>query len=429
MENNEVLNQNSQPVSIFDLKEAVDRGIINQTELLSQLEMSRKTDILSKHKFNVWQNEKTGFWYTYLPDETRKDGRRLIKKKDKAVIEETIYQFYKTQIDDPTVNEVFLRWLESKQNIYSQTAMRYESTFRKYIEPTAFGQKKMRNVTFKDLNDFCLNTVGKNKMKAKCWASIRTDLLGLIKYAKIEGFSTLSTQDVRDIDIGRNVFIKTCILPGEDVFTKEDITKLKAYISEHMDDIELLGALLALKTGLRVGELCSLKYSDFDFKNMILTVLRTEAKIRNTDPEGGTKTTLAVRENTKGADGWRQVAIDKEVESLVKQIYALSSHEEYLFEIDGRRICANCWTKKIPKLCKKLGIGKVAENGEYSLDKSMHKFRKYYISSLLHNGALADFVAQQVGHKDVQTTFRNYNRGIESLEERRDALTPLLEKL
>ena len=393
------------------------------------MEMSRKQEIISRHRFNVWQNEQTGFWYTYLPDETRNNGRRLIKKRDKKVLEETIYQFYKEQIDDPTVSEVFLRWLASKQNIYTQTAMRYESTFRKYIEPTRFGQMKMRNVTFKDLNDFCLDTVGKNKMKAKCWASIRTDILGLIKYAKIEGFSTLSTQDVRDIDIGRNVFIKTCVLPGEDVFTKEDIAKLKAYISEHMDDIELLGALLALKTGLRVGELCALKYSDFDFKNMILTVLRTETKCRNMAPDAGTKTTLEVRETTKGADGWRQVAIDKEVESLVHQIYALSTHKEYLFEIDGRRINANCWTKKIPKLCKRLGIGKVAENGEYSLDKSMHKFRKYYISSLLHNGALADFVAQQVGHKDVQTTYRNYNRGIESLEERRDALTPLLEKL
>lgn len=40
--------------------------------------------------------------------------------------------------------------------------------------------------------------------------------------------------------------------------------------------------------------------------------------------------------------------------------------------------------------------------------RSPHKWRKTYISTLLNEGFDPDFVREQVGHKDLQTTLNSY---------------------
>ena len=53
---------------------------------------------------------------------------------------------------------------------------------------------------------------------------------------------------------------------------------------------------------------------------------------------------------------------------------------------------------KLYRLCDDLGIGR----------RSPHKCRKTYISNLLNNGMDLDFVREQAGHKDLQTTLNAY---------------------
>ena len=148
-------------------------------------------------------------------------------------------------------------------------------------------------------------------MKAHTWADIRTDLIGVIRYARKMGYTQLSVNCLKDIDIPKNAFKKVLILPGEDVLTHEEVEKINNYINEHDDDIVLLGIRLVFKTGLRVGELAALKFSDFDFKKSVLTVTRTEIKTKNPEKKKP-KTITTVRDFTKGAKGWRQIIIDEE---------------------------------------------------------------------------------------------------------------------
>ena len=53
---------------------------------------------------------------------------------------------------------------------------------------------------------------------------------------------------------------------------------------------------------------------------------------------------------------------------------------------------------KLRRICKDLGIE----------CRSPHKGRKTYISNLLNKGLDPDFVREQVGHKDLQTTYNSY---------------------
>ena len=420
------------------LKELVERSIIDEEKLLSQLAMAKRKEILANHPYAIWQNPSDGRWYTHLPDERSKDRRKKIRRTYRKDLEDDIVAYYTEHMHIPTVNDMFDLWEVNKsKNILSQTMMRYRSTFNRHIKPTWFGKMHMEDVTFKHLSRFCTETIGKDHLTAKCWAGIRTDLIGILRTAKVEGLTSLSVNDLKDLDIAKNVFLSKVTLPEEDVITNAEEQKLKDYIYENDDDIVLLGIRLLFKTGLRIGELSALKYEDFNFERGSVVVTRTEERTANPDPNGRPKTIITVRERTKGARGWREVIIDRETEDLVKKIRSLNPDGEYLFMENDERIHENVWSKRLPRLCAKLGIGTRAvktKNGEiveanYVLKKSTHKSRKNYISNLLHSGVDPKFVQAQVGHTDVTTTLKYYDRIVEDFAARREALLPSLEKL
>ncbi len=424
-----------------DLQLLQEYGIIPSEDYLSsQIEEVTNKQLLKTHRFRIWQSETDGRWCTHLPDVNEKDHRRLIKKTKKEDLERAIIEYYKAHPSDPnlTVNDVFYLWIEGKRNnLKSQTVIRYENDFKKYIESTWFGKTEIKRVTLNLLEKFCSQTIGNDKMTAKCWSGIRTNLIGILKKAKLEGLTTLSAGALKDLDISNKAFKKQRVLPGSDVITNKEATILLSYIDNHDDDIELLGLKLLFKTGLRVGELAALRYSDFDFQKGVLTVTRTEERVANPDPNGKTRSIIQVREGTKGKDGWRQIIISKSAEELVNKIHDLNPSGDYLFEIEGRRIHANAWTKRLPRLCAKLGIGNRAVrvvNGKsvcqnYSLKKSTHKIRKNYCSTLLHAKIEPKFVQGQMGHSDLQTTLKYYDRETEEFEEKKSALLSILDKM
>ena len=53
--------------------------MLNLSDVQDSMEAMKREELLKKHQYKIWQG-KDGKWYTYLPDESKKDGRRLIKR-------------------------------------------------------------------------------------------------------------------------------------------------------------------------------------------------------------------------------------------------------------------------------------------------------------------------------------------------------------
>ena len=62
------------------LKYAIENDIIDVVFLQEKINMQRKEEILRNHKYKIWQSEKDNRWRTYLPDDSCKNGRKLIVK-------------------------------------------------------------------------------------------------------------------------------------------------------------------------------------------------------------------------------------------------------------------------------------------------------------------------------------------------------------
>ena len=151
------------------------------------------------------------------------------------------------------------------------------------------------------------------------------------------------------------------------------------------------GILLAFQTGVRVGELCTLKYSDAQGNK--LCIRRTEVRYRDKDGNY----VFEVRESPKTEAGNRDIILSSEAKRTLKEIRRLNPFGEFIFMKDGKRIKEKAFSVKITKICKYVGIK----------ERSMHKARKTYATKLINGGVDESLIIKQMGHTSIDCT-KNY---------------------
>lgn len=200
--------------------------------------------------------------------------------------------------------------------------------------------------------------------------------------------------------IGKNAFQQKFVDPELEVLREDEIPKVKQYLLNR-GTIRDLGVLLQLETGLRVGELASLKREDW--KDGFLKIRRTEA--RRLNAEGHNE--LFIKDYPKTAAGARDVILTPQSEETLKRICQLNPNGTYLFENEqGKRIRANTFNKRFSDCLRDLGLP----------HRSSHKLRKTY-GTVLHDGGADDAVVQrQLGHTSIETSRKYYYFGNKTRE-------------
>ena len=87
-------------------------------------------------------------------------------------------------------------------------------------------------------------------------------------------------------------------------FTKKEEELLVDYLTNNMN-LRNLSILLGLFSGIRVGKICGLRWSDLDFINNTLSVNRTTQRIKNLDDEKYQRRSITtVREYKQLLNNW-----------------------------------------------------------------------------------------------------------------------------
>ena len=141
-------------------------------------------------------------------------------------------------------------------------------------------------------------------------------------------------------------------------------------------------------TGVRIGELCALKFTDIE--NGILSVSRMLQK--DTDK---------VVEHTKSHEDREVILTDGALELVEIARRYQEEHDcqsEYIFSITKKPLEYREVNALLKKYCKSVGI----------LYRPSHSSRKTYISSLIDAGININTVRSYAGHADERTTYFNY---------------------
>ncbi len=375
----------------------IDGNMIDLDEVHIEYEMSKRNEILEKHKYEIWQG-KDNKWYTYVPDKER--GRVLKKRNTEEELQEAIYLFYKKQEDEPTIEVVFNLWLDEKleyKEIKKQTYDKYKTDYARFFvnnkELGNFHQRKIRYINEEDLERFIKTTIVKLALTQKAYSGMRTLINGIFKYAKRKRYTNLSiTNFFGDLDLSRKSFKRNVKNKEDEVYQEAEAERLTQYLASQPDDIRCLGLLLIFESGLRIGELSGLKLEDIGEK--FIHIMRTEVKYKNASD----KWVLEVQDIPKSEAGDRFVILNDGAKRTLDNILNIREVGEFLFMENGKRIRSNGFRRKLERVCNQLGI-------KY---KSNHKIRKTYGTLLIDGGVDDSLVAEQMGHRDVITTKKYY---------------------
>ncbi|MGX7245548.1 tyrosine-type recombinase/integrase [Enterococcus quebecensis] len=168
--------------------------------------------------------------------------------------------------------------------------------------------------------------------------------------------------------------------------------------------------MLALQTGLRIGEICGLKWEDIDFENNTLFVNRTVLRIQTEDKSG--RKTEIIEVTPKSNNSQRKIPI---VESLKKQLLELQkvSTSDYVISNKHKALEPRTIAYRFQIIRKKIGL----ENF------SFHSLRHTFATRCLEAGGNIATISSLLGHSSTKMTLDCYTNSFFT-EERK-----LVEKL
>lgn len=381
---------------------------INLDIIQEQISMNERKKYLENHDHNIWQTS-GGEYCTYLYDENLPKHRKLIRRKTLKLVEDAIVEYYKKIENEPLFGVCFQEWINEKLSygeIQQQTYDRYVADYKRYISDSVLHVTKIKDISEEILEKFIKTSIHNFNMTAKNWTGLKIILSGTMKYAFKKRYTSLHLATfLNELDLSPRMFRKKRMIDEEQVFTSDEIKQLTEYIDTHDITLTNLGILLALYTGVRSGELSSLKFSDI--KNDVMTVSRTQIKYTQEHT-----TIREVRESTKGRDGIRKIILTKSAKNIIERIREINNASDYMFYENGKRLNAESFSAQLRRICKRIGI----------LPRSMHKLRKTYATNLLDAGVPDKIIENQMGHTSIQTTKGFYYYNNKTIEDVRKIL-------
>ena len=378
-------------------------GIIDLRDVEENMRKARKEKILQKHPYSIYQG-KDGRWCTYLPDDSKAYGRRLIVKTHLDELETLLCKHYES-IEAGlfknvcTLEDLYPAWIEYKSvHVCETTVIRIKKDWRKYYENAEIVKKPIRSITKLEIDTWVHKMIREHAMNAHKYGKFSVILRQMLEFAVDS--EIIEKNLFLDVRINRRrVLVPEVKKPDHtQVFTKSEENMLierawKAFNKQenYMQWYAPLAVIFLFYTGLRLGEISALRFEDITGKSMLVNRL-----VRFPTGE--------IVDHTKGSYGSRTVPLIPNAAYIIDLIR--THRQERGLDAEGYIFCPNdkpvstynAIERALKKYCQDLGIE----------ERSPHKERKTFTSALLSNGVSINTTRQLAGHVDERTTLNNY---------------------
>lgn len=181
-----------------------------------------------------------------------------------------------------TMEKAISLWFTEKQDDWKpSTCSAYRNLTGKHIIPI-IGECRISAVNDEFLKKFAVRIrQGSGKTLSNAYLhNICAVVIMILRHMKTKHHFPLDIPD-NPIQLHKR---SAMFLPGE-----QDLRKLEQYLISHMtDDGTSLGILTALYTGIRIGELCALKWEDIDLNEEVIKISQSVQRLKPSDREDNT---------------------------------------------------------------------------------------------------------------------------------------------
>jgi len=176
-----------------------------------------------------------------------------------------------------------------------------------------------------------------------------------------------------------------------------------------------LGIYICLSTGLRIGEVCALKWSDIDVTTGTISIQRTIERIYIIEDD--IKHTELVINTPKTKDSFREIPMSKELLSLVKSLKKVVNDDYFVLTNEQTPTEPRTYRNYYKKLMKQLEIPEI----------KFHGLRHSFATRCIESNCDYKTVSVLLGHSNISTTLNLYVHP--NMEQKKKCINKMLKSL
>lgn len=296
-------------------------------------------------------------------------------------LRETIKKMFKYRTI--TFEKLAAKWLEYKKySVKVSTYSKYYYTINKYLNPE-FKSKSLSRLKYYDFNKYVEKL--KEKLAPKTVRDIISILKAILVFAEEEyGFTYKKKKIIAPKLKTQNLVI----------LSKKEKTNLeKACIEDNT--LTSLGIVVTMNTGMRVGEICALKWKNIDLEKRELKIKNTLQRIY----DGEKKSTKVIIDTPKTQTSVRTIPISNKIYEILKPLKKNNKEEDFFLTgsseayIEPRRL-QNIFREKLKK----------CELRRYKF----HILRHTFATECIEVGMDVKSLSEILGHTNVEITLNRY---------------------
>lgn len=178
------------------------------------------------------------------------------------------------------------------------------------------------------------------------------------------------------------------------VFTELEIRRIR-YNADTSNSTEL-GILLALFTGLRIGELCALTWADIDINEQIIHVRKTLFRMTNHD-DTFAKTSIVI-DTPKSKNSQRDLPIPTILSEPISQLKSNQNINHFFLTCSHKPTEPRTYTLRYKSFLKRNSVSYL----------NFHSLRHTFTTECIKSGVDVKTLSELLGHSSVMITLDRY---------------------